>query len=151
MSKKDITNQDELEGARLSVWYELDGKKVYVDKWTSGKDKHMIKALAVGQEYHMTEEIPADGYVTAKDVVFVVQDTEQVQKVEMVDDVTKTKITKTDITTGELVPGAELEITDINGKVYAKWTTTNEPYYIEKLPIGEYILKEKRHLQKTDM
>lgn len=144
LSKKDITNQDELVGAHLAVWYEVGGKKVYVDKWTSTKDKHMIKALAVGQEYHMTEEIPADGYVTAKDVVFVVQDTEQVQKVEMIDDVTKTKISKTDITTGALIPGAELEITDLNGKVFAKWTSTNEPYYIEKLPIGDYILKEKK-------
>ena len=144
LSKKDITNQDELVGAHLAVWYEVGGKKVYVDKWTSTKDKHMIKALAVGQEYHMTEEIPADGYVTAKDIVFVVKDTEQVQKVEMIDDVTKTKISKTDITTGALIPGAELEITDLNGKVYAKWTSTNEPYYIEKLPIGDYILKEKK-------
>ena len=52
------------------------------------------------------------------------------------------KITKTDITNAEPVIGAELIIQDADGNEVAKWTTTEEPYYIEMLPIGTYTLTE---------
>ena len=60
----------------------------------------------------------------------------------MEDDVTKVYITKYDIADGSPVIGAEMEITDLDGNVIEKWTTTEEEHYIEKLPVGEYILKE---------
>jgi len=60
----------------------------------------------------------------------------------MEDDVTKVLISKYDITEGTPVVGAEMEITDAEGNVIEKWTTTEEDYYIEMLPVGDYILKE---------
>ena len=62
--------------------------------------------------------------------------------VVMKDDVTKVLINKYDITDGEPVIGAQMEITDLSGNVIKSWTTTEEDYYIEMLPVGEYILKE---------
>ena len=51
----------------------------------------------------MTETLPADGYVTtAESITFTVEDTGEVQKVEMKDDVTKVQISKTDISGKEL-------------------------------------------------
>ena len=58
------------------------------------------------------------------------------------DDVTKLKISKQDITRGEELPGAQLVIKDSEGKEIEKWTSTNEPHYIEMLPIGTYTLTE---------
>ena len=55
----------------------------------------MIKELVVGKEYTMTETKPADGYVTAESITFTVENTAEVQKHEMKDDVTKVQISRT--------------------------------------------------------
>ena len=90
----------------------------------------------------MTETLPADGYVTAESITFTVEDTSEVQKVEMKDDVTKVQISKTDIS-GKELPGAKLIILDKNGKTVESWTSEGKPHYIEMLPIGEYTLREE--------
>ena len=46
-----------------------------------------------------------------------------------------------DVISQEL-PGAELIITNKDGKVVEHWTSTDKPHYIEKLPAGEYTLTE---------
>lgn len=113
-----------------------------VDEWTSGKGPHIIKELTVGKKYTMTETLPADGYVTAESITFTVEDTGEVQKVEMKDDVTKVQISKTDIS-GKELPGAKLTILDKDGKTVESWTSEEKPHYIEMLPIGEYTLREE--------
>ncbi len=70
------------------------------------------------------------------------QDTGEVQKVEMKDDVTKVEISKTDIA-GKELPGAKLSILDKEGKIVESWTSENKPHYMEMLPIGEYTLHEE--------
>lgn len=144
ISKSDITNGEEVIGATLKVWYKDDkGEEQIADEWVTTKDKHIIQGLEVGREYTLTEKIVADGYVTASDVKFKVEDTGKIQKVKMVDDVTKVSISKTDLTTGQPVKGATLQIIDKNGKVIEEWVTDDKEHYIEKLPIGEYILRER--------
>ena len=54
----------------------------------------------MGKEYTLTETIPADGYATAESITFVVENTAEIQKVEMKDDTTKVEISKVDITVG---------------------------------------------------
>ena len=51
-------------------------------------------------------------------------------------------ITKSDITTGEPVLGAEMELKDSAGNIIDRWTTTETPHRIYALPTGEYILSE---------
>lgn len=60
----------------------------------------------------------------------------------MKDDVTKIEITKSDLTTGKPVEGAELVIRDKDGNEIERWTTTKEPHYIEMLAVGVYTLTE---------
>ena len=62
----------------------------------------------------------------------------------MVDDTTKVKISKQDMTTGKELPGAKLQVLDESGKVVEEWTSTNKPHYIEaKLTAGKkYTLRE---------
>ena len=60
----------------------------------------------------------------------------------MRDDTIKVEISKKDLTTMEELPGAELTITNKDGKVVERWVSTDKPHYIEKLPAGDYTLTE---------
>jgi uncharacterized surface anchored protein len=135
-SKQDLTTGKELPGAHLKVT-DKDGK--VVDQWTSTKTPHRIERLVVGQKYTMTETKPADGYTKAESVTFTVADTADVQKVEMEDDVTKVEISTLSVG-GKKISGASLSIIDEEGDVVATFTSTSKPYYIEKLPLGDYTL-----------
>ena len=53
------------------------------------------------------------------------------------------EITKSDLTTGEELPGAKLEVTDQDGTVVDEWTSGTEPHIIKELEVGkEYTLTE---------
>ncbi|MCI8549300.1 MAG: hypothetical protein HFI68_01690 [Lachnospiraceae bacterium] len=134
ISKVDITTGEEVEGARLQV---ADTKGTVIDEWTSGKESHKITNLTVGQTYCLTEMHPADGYVTAKAVEFTVEDTGKIQHVIMEDDITKIEISKVDITTGEEVEGARLQVADVEGTVIDEWTSGKEPHKITNLTVGQ--------------
>ena len=141
LSKADLTDKKELPGASLKVTDE-DGNTV--DEWVSKEEAHIIKGLIVGKKYKMTETKPADGYVTAESIEFTVENTKEVQKHQMLDDVTKVEISKKDITDSSEVPGAKLIILDKDGKKVESWTSTDKPHMVEKLPVGEYTLREEQ-------
>ena len=154
ISKRDIYG-NELEGAEM-VLENADGETV--DKWTSDGTNHIVSKLGAG-EYVLKEIAAPDGYVIATDIKFSIDvygnvtvenvDSTAVSDngyplIVMVDDTTKVRISKRDITTGEELPGATLQIIDENGNVVEEWVSTNEPHMIEgKLIAGkEYTLKE---------
>ena len=141
LSKADLTDKKELPGASLKV---TDENGNTVDEWVSKEEAHIIKGLIVGKKYKMTETKPADGYVTAESIEFTVENTKEVQKHQMLDDVTKVEISKKDITDSSEVPGAKLIILDKDGKKVESWTSTDKPHMVEKLPVGEYILREEQ-------
>ena len=137
MSKVDIAG-DEVEGATIQV---LDKDNKVVDEWVSGKEPHKIKNLVEGETYTLHEEIVADSYVKATDVEFIVTTDKETQKLVMIDKLVE--ITKTDITNGNELEGAELEVTDEDGNTIDKWTSTKEPHKVKGLEEGKtYILKE---------
>lgn len=141
LSKADLTDKKELPGASLKVTDE-DGNTV--DEWVSKEEAHIIKGLIVGKKYKMTETKPADGYVTAESIEFTVENTKEVQKHQMLDDVTKVEISKKDITDSSEVPGAKLIILDKDGKKVESWTSKDKPHMVEKLPVGKYTLREEQ-------
>ena len=137
ISKVDIAG-DEIEGATIQV---LDKDNKVVDEWVSGKEPHKIKNLVEGETYTLHEEIVADSYVKATDVEFIVTTDKETQKLVMIDKLVE--ITKTDITNGNELEGAELEVTDEDGNTIDKWTSTKEPHKVKGLEEGKtYILKE---------
>ncbi len=138
ISKKDLTTMEELPGAELTLT-DKDGKEI--DRWVSTDKPHYIEKLPAG-EYTLTEVKAPDGYAFAESVLFTVLPTGEVQQFEMRDDVIKVEISKVDITTNKELPGAELIITNKDGKVVEHWTSTDKPHYIEKLPAGDYTLTE---------
>lgn len=92
ISKKDITNQKELPGARLQV---LDREGLVIEEWISGREPHKIQGkLEAGETYILREAIPADGYALAADIEFTVNRDGSVNYVEMQDDTTKVRIYK---------------------------------------------------------
>lgn len=86
--------------------------------------------LLSGETFEFT--VDANGLINGKE--------EEVWNVE--NDYTKVKISKKDATTGKEVPGASLQITNEDGEIIEEWVTSDEPYLIEELPVGEYCLKE---------
>ena len=85
VSKSDLTTGVELSGATLTV---LDKDGNVVDTWKSVKgEKHLIERLTVGETYTLREELAPYGYLKAEEITFTIEDTGEIQKVEMKDDV----------------------------------------------------------------
>lgn len=137
MTKVDIGGE-EVEGAKIQV---LDGEEI-VDEWTSGKETHKINGLEEGKTYILHEEVAPDGFVKATDVEFTVTTDKETQHEKLVNKIVK--VSKTDLTNGEELEGAELEITDVEGNVIENWTSTKEPHIVNGLEEGKtYTLTEK--------
>ena len=81
LSKRDIANEAEVEGAKLTV-KDSDGN--VVEQWVSGKEPHRINALKPG-EYTLVEEMTPRTYDKAESVKFTVEETGKVQRVVMHD------------------------------------------------------------------
>lgn len=154
ISKRDIYG-NELKGAKMQI---IDSEDNVVYEWVSDGTNHIVSRLGAG-EYVLKEIAAPDGYVIATDIKFSVDiyGNVTVENVEatvtsengnplivMVDDTTKVQISKQDITTGEELPGATLQIIDEDGNVVEEWVSTDEAHFIEgKLIAGkEYTLRE---------
>ena len=152
VSKKDITDTDELPGAILQILDKADNS--VIAEWTTA-DKPVIitekdckKPLVAGNTYILHEKTAPDGYAYAKDVEFTVhvdsiEGNEQL--VTMHDAKNVVVVSKTDLAGTKELPGAKLQILSSDGKtVLESWTSTNEEYKVtKKLKAGEsYILRE---------
>lgn len=138
-SKTDITGDKELKGATLTV---TDSEGNVIDKWISGEKTHKIEGLKVGKTYVLKEEIQVDSYVKATDIKFEVKNTNEVQKVTMIDKLVE--VIKTDVVSGEEIEGAELIVTDENGNEIDRWISSKEPHHVKGLEEGKkYFLEEK--------
>jgi len=81
ISKRDITDESEVEGAKLTV---TDSEGTTVDSWTSTTEDHEIDALAPGK-YTLTEQRTPTTYDQAESIEFEVKKTGEVQTVTMYD------------------------------------------------------------------
>lgn len=149
--KSDAETGEPVIGTQLSIIpIDKDGKpqwdEVY-SSWTTDELSHLEKYMPTGK-YLLTEQLGTqafeDGYVTADSIVFTVEDTGELQTVEMKDDYTKVRVSKIDAVTGEPVSGALLKVIDYKGDVVHAWETTEQGELIERLPIGEYTLIEEK-------
>lgn len=170
VSKRDLTNDEELPGATLTI-QDMDGNIVesWVSTDTRHRvtglhlgDAYTLTetrpadgyALADEITFRLLQKVDEDGnnlqeaeiyYLTTKNFLFWTWDDWKPlddATVIMRDDITKVQISKVDIVTGKELPGAELTITDKDGKQIDRWVSTDTPHDIEKLPAGEYTLTE---------
>ena len=115
-----------------------------IETWTTEKDKSKVfKGLEAGK-YILHEKKAPKGYVTAKDIEFEVFAISEVQKIEMIDEITSTRFEKKDAEKGTLLAGATMQILDIDGNIVKEWVSDNSSTEFKKLPIGKYILHEKK-------
>ena len=137
-SKTDITGDKELVEATLTV---TDSKGNVIDKWVSGEKTHKIEGLKVGEKYTLKEEIQVDSYVKATDIEFTVENTNEIQKVTMIDKVVD--MSKVDIG-GKEIEGAKIQVLDKEGHIVDEWVSEKEPHKIKNLEEGKsYILHEE--------
>ena len=137
-SKTDITGDKELIGAKLTV---LDNENNIIDTWTSTEKTHKIEGLTIGKEYTLKEEIAPEGYVVATSIKFTIKDTNEIQKVNMIDKIVE--ISKVDIA-GDEIEGATIQVLDKDNKVVDEWVSGKEPHKIKNLVEGEtYTLHEE--------
>lgn len=95
VSKQDITDESEIEGAHLTV-FEKDNPGAIFDSWISGQDgkdekgnikPHLMKGLEVGKTYVLRETSSPYGFALTQDIEFTIEDTGKVQKVTMKDEI----------------------------------------------------------------
>lgn len=127
ISKKDITGDMELKGAKLSV---LDSSDKLIDEWISGEKTHKIEGLSIGKEYILKEEIAPRGYVIANSIKFTINDNEKIQKVIMKDKIVS--ISKINIDEIK-IEGAKLQVIDMNNKIIDEWISDEKSHMVSGL------------------
>lgn len=152
---KDVT----LEGVKFNIWNkemmsDVDPEFGLKETYTTDENGQIYLEYLSPGTYCVQETETVPGYVTDDTIYEFVIDENGMYKLTEDDDAaeegnlviendyTKLHISKQDATTGEELPGAELEIIDENGNVIDKWTSTDEVHVIEAIPAGEYTLKE---------
>lgn len=142
ISKKDITNKEELPGATLIV---RNSKGTEIDRWVSTNEPHYVKNLPVGT-YTLEEIYAPDGYVLSNEkITFKVYKDGKTSTVTMYNkpkELTKVVISKKDVTNSKELPGATLVVKDSNGKIIDEWVSTNEVHELKNLSEGTYTLEE---------
>ena len=138
-SKIDVTTGKELPGATLEV---RDSNGNLIESWVSTEETHYIK-LAPGK-YTLTEIVAPEGYILSNETKeFEVKTDGSVTKVVMENKPNRVNVefSKIDISTGNELPGAHLEIRDNEGNLVKSWVSSDTTYYFELAP-GKYTLTE---------
>ena len=91
VSKQDITNSQEIEGAHLTV-FEKDNEAAIFDTWISTKEPHLIKGLEVNKTYVLKETSSPYGFAISENVEFTIKDTGEIQSVVMKDELVLGKL-----------------------------------------------------------
>ncbi len=149
VSKVDITNDKELEGAELVV-KDADGNEI--DRWTSTKDVHYVNGLIEGQTYTLTEIIAPYGFKIANSINFIVSYDKDTQKVVMKDEpiYSSVRVIKCDIQTKKAILSNEFEFSIFSDKECTNLIATSGANkdegtaLFDKLRYGTYYIKETK-------
>lgn len=143
ISKIDVTNGQELPGAKLNLNCN-NGK--YVKEWVSTTEPVVLTDVPEGT-CTLTETQAPDGYVlSTESITFTVvagkATAKQVMKNKPEDKTFDVEISKVSITDSSELPGAKLEVTDSNNNVVCSWTSDGTVHTCKDLPAGTYTLTE---------
>lgn len=151
----DAKTKEKVQGGTIKLLKTTNEQTEEIAKWTTSEESKIIEGLPIGTYTLVEEKVPDNqGYVTSKQVQISIQDTPATQKFEMLQERTRLQIKLQDKDTNKQIEGATLQIvkieqeTDEQGQqqesqeIMQEFTTTDTPYYIEQLPIGNYILRQ---------
>ena len=119
--------------------YNSDGTKV---EELTIKDSSITSNELSNGNYYLRETKTPDSVVLNSNLVYFTIDDNKEMSINFTNDFTKVYISKKNMANSEEIEGASLTLTDKNGTVVKEWTSSKDPYYIEKLPVGVYTLKE---------
>lgn len=144
---KDIETKAPVVRATLQLIKKTEQNEQILDEWVTIVEPHEIEKLPVGKYYIRETVTPTDrGYVTINEQEIEIKDTVQIQKVEIKQNQSKLEIELVDKDTKEKIQGSKLQIIKINAEgkeeIVKEIETKEENATIEKLPIGEYILRQ---------
>jgi len=131
----------------------LDEKRNVIDEWITTNEPYRVKNLEENKKYILSEKIVAEGYVKASDIEFEVTTDKENQIVQMIDKIVE--ISKIDIA-GEEIPGATLQVKDLEENIIDEWVSEEIPHKVRGLQEGvTYILHEEitvdGYVQATDI
>lgn len=158
VSKRDITNGNELPGATLIITAEDNS---IVEEWISSTIPHEIVGLEDGS-YTLTEITAPEGYKISESIKFNVENGNVTNGMivmydERIQPATPSEptpsepdrpedgyfyISKRDAANSDELPGAKLKISNEEGDIVAAWTSSNTPHKVTDLPDGTYTLTE---------
>lgn len=149
----DADDERVLEGAQLQMLDQngnliQDGKGVDAE-WTSSDDPagHKVEGLKDGEPYTLHQTVAPDGYVRAQDIIFSIDqnnnviieggspDNDNVLRVRNVK--TLVSIATQEELTGAAVEDATIQLLDSLGNVNAEWASTSQTHDVYGLAIGE--------------
>ena len=158
--KTDAETKEKLEGAVFGLYAAEDivnaddkvvvAKDTLVEKAVTGKGGTCVftSDLPLGQYYVKEIEAPK-GYVLGEDI-FELDASYQGDAVEVIEleaefenYPTKLEISKTDITGEHELKDATLSIINKDGNVVETWKSDGKPHVIDRIPVGEYTLREE--------
>ena len=170
--KKDAVTGEKLEGAVFGLYAKndivsKDGTVVLpagelVEKAVTDSEGRILfqSDLPLG-EYYVKEMEAPEGYASNSEIydvnaLYRGSDVEVVEVNAVCEDQPlRVRFSKTDITGEHEVEGAKLTVLDTEGNVVESWVSTKEPHLIERIPAGDYILREELapygYLQANDV
>ena len=166
-SHADITDEDQtvvvtLKGRILGTKVDTDGTKLegvvfglFPEGTNSFTEENAVATAQTGKNGEFEfDQVPAGnwvivelvtrpGYVLDKTPIEVVVDKEEISLGEIVNEYTRISIIKTDISTGNHLSGATLELYAPDGTLIDTWVSNGQPHELTKLAVGDgYVLKE---------
>lgn len=159
--KKDAETGKPLEGVVFGLYAQENIKnaagEVVVEKdalielgTTDEKGKLVFQADLPHGKYYIQEVEHKPGYLPNDEVYsFDASYTDQTLELlafseEISNQPTITEFTKVDLTGGQEIEGAKMQILDQDGKVVEEWVSKKEPHVVYALEQGEYVLHEEQ-------
>ncbi len=161
ISKIDASTREELAGAELALIRTSTNEEV--ERWMSTNESHYVEALAIGEEYTLTEISAPVGYVLADPITFTVNADGVEQQVVMEDDpiIGEVELIKLDAENREKLAGAVFNLYSSDGKLLSATGTVGAYVFskagagttnlsvsdagvltVTELPYGSYYFKE---------
>lgn len=139
MNKKLVIDSNGIDGFKFRL-YDANG---VVEDINVGDNIYTSKELNNGEYYLEEVDVPKGYTLNYNKLIFYVTDSNN-EVIKFSNDYTKVSISKRDITNGNEIPGAHLELKDEDGNIIEKWTSTTTEHVINrKLEAGKtYYLKE---------
>ena len=166
----DKQTKEKIEGIEIEIYEVIEtqdeqgntikqkGNKI--ETFTTTSENHKIQNLPIGEYIlketeNQEEKLQPKGYVRLEEQIIEVKDQKETQTITLEQDYTKVQIQIQDPETNETIEEMKVEIYEVietqdeqgnkkkeTGDKIGEYQTNQKGIYIEKLPVGEYILKQ---------